>query len=317
MAFAAALAVAAAALLHVSCGRQGAGGAASAPEGSVIVLGSFERDGGRPATGGGAPEGGAPKSGAPKSGAPDGAALGLGEAGFSARLCAAARSAELPDALRAGLLESAARSPAFERELAAVLAGPRWLRVLVDKERALPSGYSPPDLVALSAGGPYRASRPGLMLRRAAAQSLAEMALAARADGVTLVASSAYRSYAHQAQVHSRLVRQMGRAAAERVSARPGHSQHQLGLALDFGCITDAFAQTAAGRWMDANAGRFGWSLSYPYGYESVTGYAWESWHFRYLGRELADFKESHFGGIQQFALRFLHEWELGAAGPP
>ena len=228
---------------------------------------------------------------------------------FAARLSAVMRNAELPDALYTSILEISTWNPAFVNDLNAVLAGPQYLRLLVDKQHALPVGYSPPDLVALRDGS-YRVSRPGLMLRYSAAMSLEEMGRAALADGVTLVASSAYRSYAHQTQVHNRLVQQMGRAAAERVSARPGHSQHQTGLALDFGDITNAFAQSQAGRCMDANASRFGWSLSYPYGYEHVTGYSWESWHFRYLGRELAAFKDRYFGGIQQFALRFLHEWE-------
>ena len=236
------------------------------------------------------------------------------DAEFVARLSAVMRDAELPEDLYVSILEVSAWNPAFARDLHNVLAGPRYLRVLVDKQNALPQGYSPPDLVGLG-GGDYRVSRAGLMLRRSAAESLGEMATAARAEGVVLVASSAYRSYEHQTQVHNRLVQQMGRAAAERVSARPGHSQHQTGLALDFGDITNAFAQSPAGLWMHANATRFGWSLSYPYGYEHITGYSWESWHFRYLGRDLAAFKDRYFRGIQQFALRFLHEWEASTTG--
>ena len=228
---------------------------------------------------------------------------------FSVRLSAAMRAAELPEELYVSLLEISAWDLAFANDLRAVLAKPQFLRALVDPWNALPVGYSPPDLVLLG-GGAYQVSRPGLMLRQAAAVSLEEMARAARADGITLIASSAYRSFERQAEIHSQLVRSMGRAEAERVSARPGHSQHQLGLALDFGCITDAFALTPASRWLEANAIRFGWSLSYPKGYEHITGYSWESWHYRYIGRELAAFKEKYFGGVQQFALRFLHEWE-------
>ena len=230
------------------------------------------------------------------------------EPAYIERFSLAMRRAELPEALRAGILEALPMRE-FQRDLEAVLAGPPHLRALVDPWRPLPAGYSPPDLVELQDGA-YRVNRAGLMLRYSAVQALEAMAWAARADGVTLIASSAYRSYDHQTQVHNRLVNQMGRAAAERVSARPGHSQHQTGLALDFGAIDNSFAQTAAGRWMDENAALFGWSLSYPDGYEHITGYSWESWHFRYLGRELAAFKVRHFGGVQQFALRFLHEWE-------
>jgi D-alanyl-D-alanine carboxypeptidase len=109
--------------------------------------------------------------------------------------------------------------------------------------------------------------------------------------------------------VYERNVKEMGQQAADRESARPGHSQHQLGLVIDFGSITDAFARTPEGIWLSANASRFGWSLSYPEGYEDVTGYRWESWHYRYVGRELAEFIDNYFNGIQQYALRFIHEF--------
>jgi len=134
---------------------------------------------------------------------------------------------------------------------------------------------------------------------------------------VTLTVASAYRSYNNQDEIYNRYVRQMGQAAADRVSAQPGHSQHQLGLVVDFHPISDEFANTDAGRWMVANASRFGWSLSYPRGreYESITGYTWESWHYRFVGRRLTDFIDTYFGGIQQFALRFLHEWNIYDTG--
>jgi len=222
------------------------------------------------------------------------------------RLSAALRNAELPETLVERIL---AETPHFLAELRVCLEGDRHLWELVDKQHSLAHDYIPPDLVPL-ADGSYRVNRAGLMLRNAAVVSLEEMAAAARADGVTLLASSAYRSYDYQEQVYNRLVRQMGQAAADRESARPGHSQHQTGLALDFGSIDDSFAQTPAGRWMAANASRFGWSLSYPDGYEAVTGYRWESWHYRYVGRNLAAFIDRYFGGIQQYALRFMYEYE-------
>ena len=181
-----------------------------------------------------------------------------------------------------------------------------FLYILVDKERALSSDYEPEDLVVLR-NASYRVNRNDLSLREIAANSLEEMAAAALADGITLVVSSTYRSYSYQAQVYERWVGQLGRAQADRVSARPGHSQHQLGLVVDFGSITNDFAQTPQGRWVEANASRFGWSLSYPQGYEEITGYSWESWHYRYVGRDLAHFIDTYFNGIQQHALLFLH----------
>jgi D-alanyl-D-alanine carboxypeptidase len=102
----------------------------------------------------------------------------------------------------------------------------------------------------------------------------------------------------------------MGQEEADRESARPGHSQHQTGLVVDFGSIDDSFAETRAGRWIAANASRFGWSVSFPQGYEAVTGYRWESWHYRYVGRDLTAFIDAYFGGIQQYALQFIYEWE-------
>ncbi|MDR1586956.1 MAG: M15 family metallopeptidase [Treponema sp.] len=225
-------------------------------------------------------------------------------------LTAVLTRADLPPELVIKLEAKAAESPAFVLDLLGCLEGDPFLRRLVDKNHALPAAYEPDDLVELKAGGSYSVSRKGMLLRRAAADSLEEMAAAAKPQGVSLVVSSAYRSCDYQAEVYSRIVKEMGQAAADRESARPGRSQHQTGLAADFGSIDDSFAGTAAGRWMAANAGRFGWSLSFPDGYEDVTGYRWESWHYRYVGRDLAAFIENYFGGIQQYALQFIHAWE-------
>jgi D-alanyl-D-alanine carboxypeptidase len=217
--------------------------------------------------------------------------------------------AELPPDIALKLEAAAAESPAFVLDLLSCLEGDPFLRRLVDKRRPLPEGYEPEDLVELKAG-PYELGRRGLLLRRAAAESLETMAAAARADGVILVASSAYRSYDYQVEVYNRVVREIGQAAADRESARPGYSQHQTGLVVDFGSIDDSFAETRASRWLLEHAGRFGWSLSFPAGYEAVTGYRWESWHYRYVGEDLASFIDTWFGGIQQYALQFIQAWE-------
>ena len=196
----------------------------------------------------------------------------------------------------------------FIKELDAVLKGNPVFFLLVDKEHPLDINYAPDDLVLLGKGS-YVLNRDNQYLQKDAAASLEEMSFAARNAGFTLSVSSAYRSYNYQSEVYARNVTQMGRQAADRVSARPGYSQHQLGLVVDFGSVTNAFASTGEGRWIAANASRFGWSLSYPQGMENITGYSWESWHFRYVGKELTVFIDKYFNGIQQYALKFIHEY--------
>jgi len=172
---------------------------------------------------------------------------------------------------------------------------------------ALGETFVPPDLVALDGTG-LSTSRPGHQLRRPAFEALREMDAAARADGVTLLVSSSYRSYAYQKEVFARNVAEDGLERARLLSAEPGRSQHQLGTAVDFGSIDESFADTAAGRWLAANARRFGFSLSYPKGMESLTGYLWESWHYRYIGKEAADLEAEYFGGLQARMLAFLEK---------
>ena len=226
------------------------------------------------------------------------------------KLAEAMRNAELPQEIIDGIHAHLAQNQIFFDYLESILENDLYFRILVDKQNALPHGYAPSDIVPLRNGGSYQISRNDLSLRTVAAEALEVMAAAARADVITLVVASSYRSFNYQTQVYNRYVNERGQAAADRISARPGHSQHQLGMVIDFGPIDNSFAQTPAGRWVAANASRFGWSLSYPNGYEAVTGYSWESWHYRYVGRNLTTFIDTYFGGIQQYALRFIHEWE-------
>ena len=175
----------------------------------------------------------------------------------------------------------------------------------VDKARALPDGYAPSDLVSLDGTG-LSVSRAGHKLRRPAYLALKSMNTAALADGVTLLVSSAYRSFEYQVGVWDRGVKAEGEAATAASIAPPGRSQHQLGMAVDFGSIDDSFAETRASRWLVANAARFGFSLSYPKGLDAVTGYKWESWHYRYIGAAACALQAEYFGGIQQYLMLFL-----------
>jgi D-alanyl-D-alanine carboxypeptidase len=180
-----------------------------------------------------------------------------------------------------------------------------------DKTQALPRAYEPADLVSLDGTG-LSVSRQGHRLRKPAFEALVEMDKAARKDGISLLVSSTYRSYAYQESLFARYVAEMGEKQAERVSARPGTSQHQLGTAVDFGSISDSFAETKQGRWMAVNASRFGFSLSYPKDMEDLTGYVWESWHYRFIGAAGTALQFEYFEGIQHNLMLFLHVYAQG-----
>ncbi|GAA3703881.1 hypothetical protein GCM10022377_17000 [Zhihengliuella alba] len=165
--------------------------------------------------------------------------------------------------------------------------------VLVNPERPLdPIDYVPEDLVEV--GGT------GVELVAPAADAVEELLSAARDAGHDLVAESGYRSYDRQAELFRGYVAQYGTAYAERISADPGTSEHQLGLAVDVGLASGkcslhrCFGDTPAGAWVAEHAEDYGFILRYPDGHSETTGYAYEPWHLRYLGPETtADFAAS------------------------
>ena len=211
---------------------------------------------------------------------------------------------DLPDEIQATILESPER---FLELVSRILAEPPELVWLVDKEHPLGSDYAPERLVALDQyASRLDLSRDGHRLREVLLPDLFAMVEAARDEGIELLISSTYRSYAYQEELYDYWVGELGEEEASRVSARPGRSQHQLGTTIDFGCICDAFADTDAGRWLAENAWEFGFSLSYPDGLEAVTGYAYESWHFRYIGRSAARLEREFFDGVQQHLTEFF-----------
>lgn len=163
------------------------------------------------------------------------------------------------------------------------------LLVLCNKFFKLPSDYTPMDLEDIPKafrrddGRPYR-------LRSQANQAFINMAESAKESGVQLVAISAYRSYDHQQGLYNRYVEQHGKERADRFSARPGHSEHQTGLAVDLNWISEDFENTDAFRWLQKHAHEYGFILRYPKGQEHITGYMYEPWHYRYVGVETASY---------------------------
>jgi zinc D-Ala-D-Ala carboxypeptidase len=166
-----------------------------------------------------------------------------------------------------------------------------WPITLLDTIYHVPPLYAPGDLVDSSTAG----LNPGFSVRSVIAADLAAMAAAARAAGAPIQLVSGYRSHAQQEETFAYWVNVGGYEQALRTSARAGHSEHQLGTAIDVTSAGGAapweyadWATTPAGAWMAANAWRHGFVLSYPSGASDRTCYDYEPWHFRYVGRDLA-----------------------------
>ena len=195
-----------------------------------------------------------------------------------------------------------------------VLIGDPWdehADLLLDTTYRLPDTPDPPDLVRVREAGFDSDHR----VRAVLIDDLRALRGAAEAAGAMLAVQSAYRSYAYQRQVFAGWVARLGEAQALRVSARPGHSEHQLGTAIDFRTRggpapwdVDDWGLTPEGAWLMANAHRFGFLLSYPAGEEERTCYDYEPWHYRWVGRERA--AEVHAQGVP------LRVW-LWQQGPP
>jgi D-alanyl-D-alanine carboxypeptidase len=194
---------------------------------------------------------------------------------------------------------AAAVGPLPTCRFADILTIPRdydsWSTTLVDWILRVGRDYRPPDLVELSAADVTG----GGQVRRVAIDDLTAMAAAARRDGTPLGSVSAYRSYRQQVALFNTYVKGYGFKKATTFSARPGHSEHQLGLTIDFadsGSTTFVSEESGAGRWLAKHAWEYGWLMSYPKGKKKLTCYSYEPWHYRYVGRDLA--KEIHDSGL-------------------
>ena len=166
-----------------------------------------------------------------------------------------------------------------------------WDESLLDPTYMVPADYVPPDLVPTSEAGIVGGGK----VRSIALADLEAMRRAAKAAGKPIAVSSAYRSYAKQSAWFDADVLALGYEGALIHTARPGHSEHQLGTTIDFRSkrATDTspdgdWANTKAGRWMKNNAWKYGWVMSYPQGKTAVTCYQYEPWHYRYFGRTVA-----------------------------
>ena len=166
------------------------------------------------------------------------------------------------------------------------------LLFLVNRQYLVSDAYEPDDLVLVNAIGNERVRK----MRQEAATALEEMyAVCKEETGAQLIAVSGYRDYGKQEYLYRNKLKQVHQdvAKAQEYVAPPGASEHHLGLAMDIGQqntrnLEVTFAKTEGGIWVKENCWRFGFILRYGEDWEEVTGYKYEPWHFRYVGKELA-----------------------------
>jgi D-alanyl-D-alanine carboxypeptidase len=168
------------------------------------------------------------------------------------------------------------------------------LEVMVNKQRALPANYVPTDLVQPNISFSFSGVSEKKLLRAKAAKAIEALFAQAKAEGIHLNGVSAYRSYSTQAAIFKANVNRQGYEQARRFSAVPGTSEHQTGLSIDVSAasvgnaLEQSFGATVEGKWLAAHCAAFGFIIRYPDGKETITGYAYEPWHIRYVGTAMA-----------------------------
>lgn len=166
--------------------------------------------------------------------------------------------------------------------------------VLVNKNRNLPSDYRPEDLVIPNVRFPFEEDLEKKYMREEAARALEKLFYQAEEEGIYLFAISGYRSYDRQKYLFDIRAEKDGFEAANKLTAYPGQSEHQTGLAMDVSCesmgfdLDEEFGQAIEGKWIKENAHKFGFIIRYPKESVDITGYSYEPWHIRYVGKETA-----------------------------
>lgn len=177
---------------------------------------------------------------------------------------------------------------------------PSSLWVIANKQHPLSNiEYAPSDLVTTN----------GAIISSKAQSDFETMLATASSQGVKLIASSSYRSYATQAGLYNNYVATHGQELADTFSAKPGYSEHQTGLAIDFtgysnpNCnFDDCYATTQEGGWLAEHAHEYGFLLRYTAEKQNITGYKNEPWHYRYIGKDLAkEMRDKGFLTLEEF----------------
>ncbi len=203
--------------------------------------------------------------------------------------------------------QSSLQSTIAEKGGKMVVTNPESITVIVNKKRSLPDGYIPPDLVVPNVAFSYSGVLEKSHMRKEAAQALEQMFAASKKAGLDLRAVSGYRSYKRQVAIYKNNVATKGQAYTDRVSARPGTSEHQTGLAIDvsgpgigYG-LEQSFGSTKEGKWLKQHAPEYGFIIRYTEKGQSSTGYTWEPWHIRYIGKAIAEDVTSKGMTLEQY----------------
>lgn len=180
--------------------------------------------------------------------------------------------------------------------------------ILVNKYYYLEKNYVPNNLETIST----RFALSNMKLVKEAKEAFEEMASTAKKENLNIIAMSTYRSYDYQVNLYNKYVRTDGKEAADTYSGRPGHSEHQTGLAVDVynGKVNyTSFEKTKEFIWMSNNASDYGFILRFPKDKETETGYTYESWHYRYVGKDIAKYIKEHDISFEEYYATIIKDW--------
>lgn len=179
--------------------------------------------------------------------------------------------------------------------------------VIANKKRNLPSNYEPEDLVPINIKFSKISFNKENMLRKEVAASVERLVNDAKMQGIYYKGVSAYRSYENQVFTYSYISSCKGHDYADKYSAKPGQSEHQTGLSIDLGIrsmgydLNQNFAKTKEGQWLKKNCSEYGFIIRYPEDKTHITGYSFEPWHIRYVGKELATYLTKNNLTLEEF----------------
>lgn len=193
-------------------------------------------------------------------------------------------------------MEDFIKNTSIPKEMIEVDTDPDSYTVLVNRTYLISKDYIPADLVVpeipFSFSGTYEKS----YMRERAAKAVEKLFAGAAKKGYYLKGVSAYRSYERQKQIYNNNVKNRGTKKTDKVSAVPGSSEHQTGLTIDVSCssvgctLEKSFGRTEEGKWLKKNCHKYGFIIRYPKSKSKITGYSYEPWHIRYVGKNLAKY---------------------------